>query len=392
MSEERLTFVEFLHNLNAAAGPDRQPLVDRFMNLLGAAPLIEKDHFVHFLYRGDARSVTIPCDANEWDPAEFAMRRIEETNLWYATYRFEPDARLDYKFVVNDADWILDPLNPLVIQGGYGQNSELRMPKYTIPRELREHTGLPRGTIESAEFRSDVLNNSRTICVYLPAGYHESEQRYPVAVFHDGLDFLSLGAADRILDYLIACRRIEPVVGVFVPPVDRNAEYAGAQMSLFDTFVVDELLPFVDRTYRTRRVAAERATIGASNGGNIALWLGLHYPETFGKIAAMSGNVVSAVSGGYEHTPRLAIEFYFDMGTYDIRQMIPAMKNFVDLIRSKGYTFHYRRYNEGHSWGNWKGHLGRVLELFFPPPGRPDRPKQTPIRSRHPEQPQAAQH
>jgi enterochelin esterase family protein len=178
---------------------------------------------------------------------------------------------------------------------------------------------------------------------------------------------LSLASADRILDHLIAKRRMSPVIAVFIPPVDRNAEYAGMRMSLFDSFIVDELLPWIDCAYRTRRCAADRAAIGVSNGGNIALWSGLHYPEVFGKIAALSGNVVSAVAGGYEHTPRLAIQFYLDMGTYDIAQMIPVMKNFVDLVAAKGYPFRYRRYHEGHSWGNWRAHVGRALEWFFPP-------------------------
>ncbi len=367
METARISFTDFLHDLNTGAECDRQALVDRFMSAVTSAPLIEKDLFAHFIFRGDAGSVTIPCDANDWNPAEFAMTRINGTNFWYYTHRFEPDARLDYKFVINDSDWILDPLNHRQIEGGFGMNSELRMPWYALPQELRQHPEIQCGTITTTEYYSAVLGNTREIKVYTPAGYHCAGGQYPLVLFHDGLDFLSLGSAATTLDFLIARHRMEPVIAVFVPPVDRNAEYAGVRMSLYDTFIVDELLPFIDRTYRTKPVAAERATIGASNGGNIALWLGLHYPETFGKIAALSSNVVSAVSGGYEHTPRLSIRFFFDMGTYDIQPLVPVMKNFISLLASKGYTYRYRRYNEGHSWGNWKAHVGRALEWFFPP-------------------------
>jgi enterochelin esterase-like enzyme len=367
MGASRQLFSDFLRELNAGTEADRRALVDRFMISLTATPLIEKDSFVHFIFRGDAESVTIPCDANEWSPGEFAMQCAGGTNFWHYTHRFESDARLDYKFLINGADWIHDPLNPHRIEGGFGQNSELRMPKYSCPPELRGHPEIPAGSITDTSFRSDILDNTRDIRVYTPACYQRTTGNYPVVVFHDGLEFLTLGCADRILDYLIATQRMDPVIAVFIPPVDRNAEYAGMRMSLFDSFIVDELLPSVDRTYRTRHCASDRAAIGVSNGGNIALWLGLHYPEIFGKIAALSGNVVSAVAGGYEHTPRLAIQFYLDMGTYDIAQMVPVMKSFVDLIEAKGYPFHYRRYHEGHSWGNWRAHVGRALEWFFPP-------------------------
>ncbi len=348
-------------------------IVDRFMGTMGAAPFVEKDSLVHFLFRGDAESVTIPCDANEWNPTDFSMKRIEGTNLWYYTHRLESDARLDYKFVLNGSWWILDPANPHQIEGGFGPNSELRMPRYISPPEIEFHPEIPHGTIADTTFHSTILGNSRIIHIYTPSGYELSAESYPVVLFHDGFDFLSLGRAVHILDYLIARRKISPVIALFVPAVDRNAEYAGAQMEPFYSFIVSELMPYIDRRYRTTKYASERATIGVSNSGNMSLWMGLHYPEIFGNIAAHSGNVVSSVYGGYENSPRLSLRFYLDMGTYDIEQLVPIMKNFADLIRSKGYAVVYRKYHEGHSWGNWRAHVGRCLEFFFPPKNRKGR-------------------
>jgi enterochelin esterase-like enzyme len=366
-SSNSQSFVEFLHELNARTEGERQGIVDCFMSSLRAVPYVEKDSLVHFLFLGDVASVTIPCDANEWYPSDFPMKRVNGTNFWYYTHRLEPDARLDYKFLLNGSEWILDPLNPRQIEGGYGLNSELRMPKYTSPPEVDYHPEIPHGAITDTTLRSDVLDNSRLICVYTPPHYQRGTDRYPVVLFHDGLDFLSMGHAKNILDYLIARKRMAPVIAVFVPPVDRNAEYAGTQMDAFYSFILDELLPFVDRSYRTSRFPADRATIGVSNSGNMSLWLGLHYPETFGKIAAQSPNIVSTVSNGYENSPRLGINFYLDIGAYDQEQLIPLVKNFADIISAKGYSHMYRKYHEGHSWGNWRGHVGRALEFFFPP-------------------------
>ena len=356
------SFVDFLHELNTLSWEERTIFVDRYLNSLPTVPYIEKESLVHFIFHGDAENITIPSDANDWSLSEFSMKRIEGTNFWYFSHRFESDARLDYKFVINGVHWILDPLNPRRIEGGYGENSELRMPKYVSPPEIEFHPDIPHGSITEMSFNSEILGNSRMIAVYTPHQYNRANESYPVALFHDGLEFLSLGRANNILDYLIARKRITPLIAVFVPPVDRNAEYAGAQMNSFYSFIVDELLPYIDRIYRTKKQPPDRASIGASSGGNASLWLGLHYPETFGNIAALSSNIVSGVTSGYENSPRLNIKFYLNIGTYDMEQLIPLVHNFVTLICTKGYPYVYRKYNEGHSWGNWRAHVGRALE------------------------------
>ena len=362
------SFVDFLHEVNTFPVDQRNSFVDHYLTTIQSFPFIEKESLVHFIFRGDAESISIPCDANDWNPSEFYMKRIEGTNFWHFSHRFEPDARIDYKFLINGSYWILDPLNPRRVEGGYDDNSELRMPKYVSPPEIEYHPEIPHGTVTEMEFYSETLNNSRIISIYTPYNYHRSNEYFPLILFHDGKEFMTKGRAINILDYLIARRRIMPLIAVFVPPLDRNAEYAGARMNSFHTFIIDELIPYIDQNFRTRRGTADRATIGASSGGNISLLLGLHYPETFGNIAALSSNIVSAVSHGYENSPRLSIKFYIDIGTYDIEQLIPLVHNFVTLICTKGYCYTYRKYNEGHSWGNWRAHVGRAIEYFFPGP------------------------
>jgi enterochelin esterase-like enzyme len=350
--------------------------VDSYINKLPTIPFIEKNNLVHFIFRGDAEFITIPSDANDWSVSDFFMKRIEGTNFWYFSHRFEPDARIDYKFFINGMYWILDPMNPCRIEGGYGENSELRMPKYISPPEIEYYDNIPHGTICEIDFKSEIFKNSRIISIYLPHNYDRSREFYPVAVFHDGREFLSLGRAKNMLDSLIARKRIAPIIGIFVPPVERNAEYAGADMNPFYSLIVEELLPYIDKNYRTKREPPDRASIGVSSGGNASLWLGLHYPETFGNIAALSSNIVSVVMSGYENSPRLNLKFYLDIGTYDIEQLVPLVHNFTTLICAKGYTYMYKRYNEGHSWGNWRAHTGRALEYFFPGATKIGRKKQ----------------
>ena len=61
------------------------------------------------------------------------------------------------------------------------------------------------------------------------------------------------------------------------------------------------------------------------------------------------------------------LELYMDIGSYDIGALIPMFGNFVQILQDKNYVYQSRTWHEGHSWGNWKGHLKHALIRFFPP-------------------------
>ncbi len=360
------TFQDFITRVNAAPDSQRTAIVDSFMNAVGILPLRERDTTCHFIYRGSATSVTVPGDANGWNMNSFPMSRLSTTDLWYHTRSFESDARLDYKFVLNGSTWILDPRNPYTVNGGFGPNSELRMPAYIPAPEIQYYANIPHGTLWDTTFYSVNLGNARTIRIYTPPGYGSSTDSFGVILFHDGLEYVTLAQANNVIDYLIWQNRIKPIIAVFVPPVNRTAEYAGGQMTQFSAFIVNELMPYVDSRFRTRRHPAARATLGASNGGNIALWLGLNYSSVFGNVAAQSSNIIGSISSGFQNGPRLNLRLYLDLGTYDIAQLIPLVRNFIPILQSRGYVYQYREYHEGHSWGNWRAHVDNALDMFFP--------------------------
>ena len=360
------TFQDFLGRVAAAPDSARTVLVDSFMNAVGSLPLIESDTVAHFIYRGSVSSVTVPGDANEWNTSAFPMVRLSTTDLWYHTRSFESSARLDYKFVLNGSTWILDPRNPHTVSGGFGPNSELRMPAYIPAPEIQFYPGIPHGQLWDTTFFSVNLGNSRTVRIYTPPGYQTSTDSFPVVLFHDGLEYVTLAQANNCIDYLVSQNRILPLIAVFVPPVNRTAEYAGNQMNQFSAFIVDELMSYVAARFRTRRDPAGRAVLGASNGGNISLWLGLNYPSVFGNVAAQSSNIIGAISSGFQNSPRLDLKLYLDLGTYDIAALIPLVRNFIPILQSRGYVYRYDEFYEGHSWGNWRAHVDNALEMFFP--------------------------
>ncbi|MDH3269447.1 MAG: hypothetical protein OEM46_11400, partial [Ignavibacteria bacterium] len=118
---------EFIDHVNSLGDPvAKQAAVDSFMTYARTVgiPFIE-DSTANFIYLGYQNSVSVPGDFNGWSTTAWPMTHLSQTNFWYRSEIFELDARLDYKFIINGSNWILDPENPNICQGGFGPNSEL---------------------------------------------------------------------------------------------------------------------------------------------------------------------------------------------------------------------------------------------------------------------------
>ena len=363
-------FSTFVDSVLATPVEQRPALVDSFVARAKPAPLVESDTVAYFLYRGAASSVGVPGDMNGWDANVFRMSQLEGTDLWYYEAVFEPEARLDYKLVLGGAEWILDPLNPHTVTGGFGANSELAMPGYVQPAEIERYPDIGHGVIvDHRNFASTSLGDSRTVRVFLPAEYETSgDRRYGVMLFHDGLEYFSIGRARNVIDFLISEKRIDPIIGVFVPPNRRNEEYGFGLQDAYEEFIVEELMPFVDATYRTNTDPGTRGTIGPSLGGLISAQLCYRHPEQFGLCAVVSPSFQvndRALLTEIDEGARKDVRFYVDWGTYE-PTIETVAEAFVGVIEAKGYEYEANAWFEGHSWGNWRGHLSDALEYLFP--------------------------
>ena len=362
------TFQHFLKRVNLAPDSLKMSIVASFMNVNATSPCLEQDTLAHFLFRGNFQNIRFTGDANHWSDSGDPFICLEDTNLWFYSMVCQPDARIDYKIVLNDSESILDPLNHHIIWGGFGPNSELRMPRYVPPPEIKYYADIPHGSLLDTNFYSTNLNNSRTIKLYLPPNYFQSDENYALVLFHDGLDYLTLANVQNILDYLIWQERIVPVMALFIQSVNRTEEYAGTLKTVYSRFVVDEVLPWVDHQFRTTNRPDSRTTIGCSNGGNISLWLGLQYPQVFEKVAAQSSNVEESIALGFKETINISTKFYLDVGLYDVPILPPLIDNLAQILRERNFEYQYRYYPEGHSWGSWRAHIDEALEMFFPGP------------------------
>jgi enterochelin esterase family protein len=362
----------FLAEMDGLLMSERPQFVNAFWANLPQTPLVDETRAV-FLWRGEASSVSLAGDMNNWSPDAAPFERLRGTELWWYSAEFEPAARLDYKIVRNSSDFQLDPFNPNQMMGGFGLNSELRMPGYVIPPELLvPDEPIPQGTITQHTIDSLYLEQSRVIFVYEPPGQLVGALT-PSVYFHDGSDYLNIIDAPALLDRLIADRAIPPVVAVFIPPVQRADDYD--RDPAYTAFMVEEVVPFVRSTYDTDPAPAQTATIGASMGGLFAVHLGMSHPEVFGLVAGQSGAymlndnaIIRDVAGG----DRRPVRLHLLAGTYETAvggsesgNILEASRRLAGVLDSVGYDYVYVEAPEGHSWGFWQGYLGAALRYLY---------------------------
>jgi enterochelin esterase family protein len=296
------------------------------------------------------------------------MSRLSQTNFWYRSENFEMDARLDYKFVLNGSNWILDPENPNTCQGGFGPNSELSMPLYVQPWEINYNPNIAHGTVLSKTIFSTTVNTNYQLNIYLPPGYDSlAATTYPTVYFQDGSEYISLGKAVNVIDNLLDSSKIEPVVAVFVRPNNRDQEYAFSLRNQYRLFFVNELVPYIDANYKTKNEPKERLVLGDSYGGNISALISYNHPEVFGLCGLHSG---AFQPNGYEaynlivNGPVKDIKWSSIWGTYESLYM--NMRDFRDYLLGANYELDWLERPEGHSWGLWRASIDRMLEYFFP--------------------------
>ena len=156
-------------------------------------------------------------------------------------------------------------------------------------------------SLYSANLVNDMGENpTRALSVYLPPGYQQSTQHYPVIYYLHGFlnnHTISPPMAEA-LDYAIATHRIRPFILVVS---DQRTTYDGSFYSnsgLFgnwEDFTAYDLVAYMDSNYRTLPDRNSRGITGHSMGGYGALKLAMHHPEIFGSVYALSPGALTIV-------------------------------------------------------------------------------------------------
>jgi predicted alpha/beta superfamily hydrolase len=193
---------------------------------------------------------------------------------------------------------------------------------------------------------SKILSDDRLIMVHLPAGYEENRKKYPV-LYVLGSDVWSSLANPAATVEQLSFEQIPEMIVIGVPgstnarlarPVTPDGDPGGAED--FWAFVMDELVPFVERSYRTE---SYRILMGQSNSGLFATYVFLTRPDAF------NAYVVSSPTLGWcsdymndkartalSHNESLTTFFYMVYGERDYGDLVlDAVPSFENVLRTK---------------------------------------------------------
>ena len=167
------------------------------------------------------------------------------------------------------------------------------------------------GRVDSPYLQSQILQGNlpgdpteRMLPVYLPPGYDDNpDKRYPVIYVlagHGGSGPLMLAPVawgesfpERI-DRLISTGAMQPVIAVLPDcwTIFGGAQYLNSSaLGQYEDYLLQELISYVDSTYRTLAAREHRAITGKSSGGYGAMVQSMRHPEVFGAMASHSGDI-----------------------------------------------------------------------------------------------------
>ena len=234
------------------------------------------------------------------------------------------------------------------------------MPQSQLARLLRLNGEINIDFIESAALRGNPLGDpsNRPVAVYLPQNYdREGSKRYPVLYCLHGYtgDVAALVSARpwetnavQWIDRLIDEGKMPAAILVIVDGFTRlgGSQYMNSiHNGNYADYVIDEVIPHVDRRYRTIASEGGRAVLGKSSGGFGSLFLCMTRPGVFGAFASHSGDSYFT----YAHPPafpavhRTLEKFHWDIGAFveHFEQQQKRQTSEYQTIEMLGYAAAY---------------------------------------------------
>lgn len=246
-------------------------------------------------------------------------------------------------------------------------------------------------TEQCREVPSAILHRSVPACIVLPAGYAAAaSQRYPVLYYLHGLfenehSWINRGG-EEILEKLLSAGKVGPFIVVL--PHGGKTFYVNSSdgRDRYEDFFIRELVPWVDRNYRTLADRRARGIAGDSMGGYGALHLSMRHSGVFGIASAQSAALIGKLpnplptegrwafyarilegpfgdplSQKYwqenspltlaEHPGRFRnLKLYFDCGTHDRFGFEKGAEQLDRILTSKGFPHEFHLRQGGHGW------------------------------------------
>jgi len=373
-ASEPATWRDLQKQIPALAVEQRDAAIERFISAKGGTPIIENQTRLIFLVKDkDGLTPRVVGDFNAWavTPAGYDVAigkptRIDGTSWSFLESTSYTNARLEYGLLF-EKEYLADPLNRRTVQAFAGPRSEVRMPFFEAQPEVDELGSAPKGEVIAETIDSRALGGKRRVWFYLPPGYSAAaDALFPVMYVLDGANYVEKMDVPKVLDHLIANKTIPPVIAVFSEPADRQEEYS--RNPKWRSFIATELVPMVDKRFRTFPTPDHRVILGSSLAAYGAIDLAVAQPSVFGLCAALAPPAQTATVVSNQANARAAvvsIKFFVMGGVYD--SMIDGARRLHTTLDEYLAPVTYLEVSEGHNTNTFRGHLDDALRALLPP-------------------------
>ena len=293
--------------------------------------------------------------------------------LWSVTVGPIDSGVWEYSFVVDGLSMI-DPGNPAIKPMREPRTSILHIPGQ--PPLLHDFQNVPHGVVRQHTYQSKSLGRLRELIIYTPPGYDQQpEARFPTLYLQHGsgdnqATWTVHGKAHWILDNLIAQKQAKPMAIVMM---DGHAAFAtpggpGSNATAFERDLLEDVMPFVESTYRVKPDAGSRAIVGLSMGGGQSLTIGLNHLDRFAWIGGFSSSVptsqaVATALDNADATNGKIKLLWIACGKDDF--LLKRNQEFIAILKEKGIKHEWHLSDGGHSWPVWRGYLAQILPNLF---------------------------
>ncbi|MBN9662575.1 MAG: esterase [Acidobacteria bacterium] len=355
-------------------------------NVLGAEyPRVHADLRVTFQLKApEARQVQVRLGKT------YDMTRADD-GAWSVTIPPQVPGFHYYSLVVDGAA-VNDPGSE-TFYGSSRQSSGIEIPEKGV--DFYEVKNVPHGEMRQFRYYSSVTGTWRRAFVYTPPDYDSNlKARYPILLLQHGggedeRGWVVQGRTDIILDNLIAEKKAVPMLVVIDnsyafkpgetppplrPPVGPPGSFRIVVSPTFGEVVVKDLLPALDKRYRTLADRDHRAIAGLSMGAAYAMQVGLGHLETFSHFGSFSGTVMRDldVKTSYGGVLNNGVEFnrkcrllFIAAGTAEQSRLDAARHARAELDKVGVKYVAYDSPGTDHEWLTWRRSLYEFAQRLF---------------------------
>ena len=250
---------------------------------------------------------------------------------------------------------------------------------------------VPHGQVRSLHYYSYMTKAWRRANVYIPPGYDENTgNRYPVLYLQHGsgedeTGWTTQGKMNFILDNLIADKSAKPMIvvmdrGYATDPANPTTTGPGGRViasNVFPQVLVNEIIPMIDKTFRTIADRDHRAMAGLSMGGFQTFQTTMTNLDKFAYVGGFSGasfiqpgtditkmfDGVWADAGAFNKKVKV---LYISIGTAEPERMYTGVKGFHEALEKAGIKhIYYESPGTSHEWQSWRRSLRQFAGLIF---------------------------